>query len=103
MNVIERRCITYLLGASTYGAVRKAYQVSNATEDVYDASSYTHRKVPMLFVDKCMLVGVSILITPTLAPVFVYEDMRWLEMRTRKADPVDYGYNEKKHVFDYLF
>jgi hypothetical protein len=101
--IMDKRFITYMVGASAYGFLRKACQVSNAHVETYDGVQHKHKMVPMLLSDKITLIGFSTLIAPYLAPVFLHEDIKWAEIRLRKADPGHYGYTEKKHVFQYTF
>ncbi len=88
----------YIAASMTYGLIRKTIQVRRAK--VYDCKC--EKKVPMLATDKVMVVAFSTLVTPLFCPLYVYHDIKDLEIEIRHLNENDYQ-SQKEDVFDYLF
>lgn len=70
----------YFIRAATFGFVRKVFQLQNATVRTYDYKKQEEKRLPMLLVDKVAVVGASTILSPVLLPIFVYNDLKSLEM-----------------------
>ena len=107
LEVISNIYKHYFRGACAYGFVRKVDEIVNATIEVErsNVSKDTKRVfVPMLLADKCTALAISTVVSPWILPVYVYNDMKWLELRARELDPIDYGWRTRKTKWEhYLF
>lgn len=98
----------YVIASSVYGCTRKIAQVANAKVDARDNISNRglDKKVPMLLVDKTIVVAFSTLAAWPLFPLHMYNDMVWIETVLRKQNLDDYYtpiLYKKSIVSDYLF
>ena len=104
---LDKYVSRYVISSIAYGFVRKVDDLVNAYTMVreWDKEARNHfdRPVPMLYSDRAMVLGISALASPLLLPKYIYDDLSWIEIRMRDADPNDYGHEVKRHVSDYLF
>lgn len=89
----------------SYGFVRKAIEMKNATMEYRDYEKRENKRVPMLMCDKITTTLASMVMSITLWPMYLYNDLRKLELACRKVDlkPEWYGITEKKSANDYWF
>lgn len=107
MNCAEAKFVAYMFGSAAYGFARKVCHMSNAppVHGKYDADTRTFTRVPMLLVDKVVVVGLSTLIAPILLPLNIYNDVKWLEIKLSGINPADHTVFDADYrmSIDYLF
>lgn len=107
MSIADKYLLRYVLGAFSYGLLRKVDDVAYATITIREwdneARQYFDRRVPMLFADRFIVAGLSTLAAPLLLPKYLYDDLSAIEIRIRNADPADYNRNVRRTVLQYLF
>ena len=103
MNFSKYVNTTYALATVGYGIARKIPILKNATVEKYNREQREYKRVPMLTVDKIMITGVAGLANVYLWPLFVYKDLKSMEIYMSKSDIDDYTSFKPSCAFDYLF
>lgn len=107
MSFAEKYLLRYVLGACSYGLLRKVDDVAYAKIIVRewdnDAREHFDRPVPMLFTDRLLVAGLSTLAAPLLLPKYLYDDLSAIEIRMRHANPADYNRHVRRTVLQHLF
>ena len=94
----------YVVGVFSYGIVRKALQVQDATIECYDKDAKKKKRIPILWSDKIALTFLGGLTAVTVWPMYMYNDVRHIEVSCRKPlDPSWYDVREKTGLHDYVF
>lgn len=83
----------YVAIASVYGFIRKTYQIINVRTETFE-----NKTVPLLFMDKVGIVAASTVASMYLAPIWMYNDVRRLEILLRGLDENDY-FSERKSKY----
>lgn len=91
----------YMAATMTYGGVRKALIVKDA--EIQDR--ITNRKVPVLYSQKVLLVGLGALSSIYLWPFYTCIDIAKLEINARRLKQEDYMLTPScaTSIMDYLF
>lgn len=108
MHIVEKRFLSYAAAASVYGFGRKVYQLWDAKlyEQNYDLhkGKYIEKVKPILFADKVALCAVGTVLSPFYFPVYIYNDIRWLEVKMKGLDSDDYDFSNKpSSMLHYFF
>lgn len=94
----------YFWSTVSYGLVRTGFRIKDATTSHYDEETRESKQVPMLLCDKVFITALSGFLSTTWWPIFVYVDMRRLEVASnKKLDPKMYGINERRYFLDYIW
>jgi hypothetical protein len=89
----------YIIVASTYGFTRKYFQMRNTTQLDH---KYEH-KIPILFTQKILISTVCGMASMYLWPYYLYNDLNKIEISLSNKKPEEYGYIEKKHLFEHFY
>jgi hypothetical protein len=100
MNNILRN---YFLGAAAYGATRKLFQLWDAKTSYY--SECNEPMKPMPLGDKLGVFAASIALAPYLSPMWVLEDINYMDVYLSGRDPKEFFKNNNKCItgIDYIF
>jgi len=110
MNLSYKHVLPYTAAAAAYGLGRKVYQMWDAK--TYDLTYDSHKKEfleiakPVLFADKVAVCAFTTLLSPAYFPMYVYNDIRWLEVKMKGLNLEDYTYTynvKPRSTYHYLF
>ena len=94
---------TYVAATLSYGLLRKGLEMKNATISYYDREKRENTRIPVLLCDKAIVTAVSGVAAVYTWPLYVYRDLKKLEVRNKKLNPTWYDMNEERFLLDYLF
>lgn len=95
--------IRYATVAICYGLIRKGLEMKNATITYYDFNR-KKQKTPVLLCDKVYITLISGIASFYAWPIFLYNDLKKMEIKYKKLDDWVYDYfPEKENAIDYLF
>lgn len=107
MSAKDRFLVSYIAATSGYGIARKTIQLYDAKltiTDYDDNYKKTKRRVPVLMADKLFITTISTIASPYFWPVYLYNDMKALEVYARGLSSKDYDIKQEPScVSAYMF
>lgn len=100
---LSSRILVYGAVTTTYGLVRQTYNMKSATTEFYDKDTNKYTKIPVLLTSKIMISTLGGCMSFYIWPYYLHNDLNRIEIYIRNEKPSKYGYDDKKHIFDYLF
>jgi hypothetical protein len=103
MNEIQTFFRRYFLGAAAYGSARKILQLWDAK--TYSYSGYNEPPKPMPLGDKLGVFTASIIAAPYITPIWVVEDLNYLDVYMRGHNPDEFFQKKMINItgIDYIF
>lgn len=89
----------YMFAANT---LLTSYDLINATIEVRDPKTREMKLEPMLIGDKLAVLCISTLFLPVKIPVKIVENMNRAHLYFQGRDPIEYGYEPKKNIHEYI-
>ena len=94
----------YLAATMAYGFTRHCAHVYNGKVKRYNSEKRDYEAIPLLFVDKAMIVTIGTGASCYLWPLYLWNDLAWLEFKLDKTKkPEDYGYDKVKRSYSEYF
>ncbi len=93
----------YLVATLSYGLIRKGIQMRDATISHYDRRKNETIRIPVLLSDKVMVTGLSGIVSVYLWPIYMYNDLRKLEIDIKNVRHDWYYDSTDKYLSDYIF
>ena len=76
----------YLIVPIVYGSTRKIMQLKSATIKKYNKNLDIDEYIPILIVDKIIIISLSAFFSLLIWPFYIYQDLRKLELILKKMN-----------------
>lgn len=93
----------YIVAISVYSALRKGVMLRDATIEHYDRKNRESIVVPMLTSTKTAITIASVVMGQAMWPIWLYQDIQYLEMQRKRLEPSHYGFQKPTNPYEYAF
>lgn len=93
----------YVFTSVAYGMLRKIPMLHDAHVETWERTEdYKYKTRPLLLTEKSIVLLSSAVISPYVAPYWLYSDLGEMEVRARKEDKSLYGYHKPTYMAMYV-